>query len=182
MQAEQDLAPAASVNEPDRFALRRRAGLLTILRDRPESKEFMMSRLSLLRIGLACFAFAAGCLVDGNIGRIIQHGTLVQSAEAARRVVYRGPAGTYKRTVVRRPGGTYKRTVVRGPGGVYKRSVYRGGRVYPGVGARRIVRTGAYIGALPGGCVRVNRYGYVVWRCGGIYYQPYGGRYAVVRF
>ncbi|HEX3216251.1 MAG TPA: hypothetical protein VHR67_05260 [Aestuariivirgaceae bacterium] len=136
----------------------------------------MMSRLSLLRIGLACFAFAAGCLVDGNIGRIMQHGTLVQSAEAAR----------YSRTVVRRPGGTYKRTVVRGPrGGVYKKTVVRGrpyGRAYPGVAARRIVRTGAYIGALPGGCVRVNRYGYVVWRCGGIYYQPYGGRYAVVRF
>jgi hypothetical protein len=135
-----------------------------------------MSCLSFLRIGLACFAFAAGWLIDGNIGRIVQHGTIVQSAEAAR----------YSRTVVRRPAGTYKRTVVRGPrGGVYKKTVVRGrpyGRVYPGVAARRVVRTGAYIGALPGGCVRVNRYGYVVWRCGGVYYQSYGGRYAVVRF
>ena len=119
-----------------------------------------MPRLSLLRIGLACFAFAAGYLVDANVGRIMQQGSVVQSAEAAR----------YNRTVVRRPGGTYKRTVVRGPrGGVYKRTVVRGGgRVYPGVAARRVVRTGAYIGALPGGCARVNRYGYVVWRCGGL--------------
>ena len=103
-----------------------------------------MPRLSLLRVGLACFAFAAGYLVDANVGRIMQQGSVVQSAEAAR----------YNRTVVRRPGGTYKRTVVRGPrGGVYKRTVVRGGgRVYPGVAARRVVRTGAYIGALPGGC------------------------------
>ena len=120
-----------------------------------------MSRRSLLRLGLACFVFAAGLLIDGDIGRIIQQGSVVQSAEAARRTVYRGPRGTYKRTVVR--GRPY-------------------GRAYPGVAARRIVRTGAYIAALPGGCARVNRYGYVVWRCGGIYYQPYGGRYAVVRF
>ena len=134
----------------------------------------MMPRLSLLRIGVACFAFAAGYLVDANVGRIMQQGSVVQSAEAAR----------YSRTVARRPGGTYKRTVVRGPrGGVYKKTVVRGRGVYPGgVAARRVVRTGAYIGALPGGCARVNRYGYVVWRCGGIYYQPYGGRYAVVRF
>jgi hypothetical protein len=128
----------------------------------------MMSRLSLLRLGLACFAFAAGLLMDGNIGRIVQDGIFVQSAEAAR----------VRRTVVRGPRGTYKRTVVRGPRGVYKRTVRRG-RPYAG---RRIVRTGVYISALPGGCARVNRYGYVVWRCGGVFYQPYGGRYVVVRF
>ena len=127
-----------------------------------------MSRLSILRLGLACFAFAAGLLIDGDIGRIVHDGIFVQSAEAARA----------RRTVVRGPRGTYKRTVVRGPRGVYKRTVVRG-RPYAG---RRIVRTGAYISALPGGCARVNRYGYVVWRCGGVYYQPYGGRYAVVRF
>jgi hypothetical protein len=127
-----------------------------------------MSRLSILRLGLACFVFAAGLLIDGNIGRIVHDGIFVQSAEAARA----------RRTVVRGPRGTYKRTVVRGPRGVYKRTVVRG-RPYAG---RRLVRTGAYIGALPGGCARVNRYGYVVWRCGGVYYQPYGGRYVVVRF
>ena len=154
--------PAAAYDQPGSVRVR------TIIRGVHDA------RLSLLRVGLACFAFAAGYLVDANVGQIMQQGSVVQSAEAAR----------YNRTVVRRPGGTYKRTVVRGPrGGVYKRTVVRGGgRVYPGVAARRVVRTGAYIGALPGGCARVNRYGYVVWRCGGIYYQPYGGRYAVVRF
>ena len=140
-----------------------------------------MSRLSLLRLGLACFAFAAGLLIDGDIGRIIHDGIFVQSAEAARgrRTVVSGPRGTYKRTVVRGPrGGVYKKTTVRRGG------YYRGGRyvVGPGVAARRIVRTGVYISALPGGCSRVNRYGYVVWRCGGVYYQPYGGRYVVVRW
>jgi hypothetical protein len=128
----------------------------------------MMSRLSLLRLGLACFAFAAGLLMDGNIGRIVQDGIFVQSAEAAR----------VRRTVVRGPRGTYRRTVVRGPRGVYRRTVVRG-RPYA---RRRLIRTGAYIGALPRGCARVNRYGYVVWRCGGVFYQPYGGRYVVVRF
>ncbi len=75
-----------------------------------------MSRLSILRLGLACFAFAAGLLIDGNIGRIVHDGIFVQSAEAARarRTVVRGPRGTYKRTVVRGPRGVYKRTVVRG--------------------------------------------------------------------
>ena len=140
-----------------------------------------MSRLSILRLGLACFVFAAGLLIDGNIGRIVHDGIFVQSAEAARarRTVVRGPRGTYKRTVVRGPrGGVYKKTTVRGRGGYY-----RGGRYYgPGVAARRIVRTGVYLSALPGGCVRVNRYGYAVWRCGGVYYQPYGGRYVVVRW
>jgi hypothetical protein len=138
----------------------------------------MMSRLSLLRLALACFAFAAGLLLDGNIGRIVQDGIFVQSAEAARarRTVVRGPRGTYKRTVVRGPRGVYKKTTVR------RGRYYRGGRYYPGVAARRLVRTGVYISALPGGCARVNRYGYVVWRCGGVFYQPYGGRYVVVRF
>src|SRR5262245_19714840 len=99
-----------------------------------------MSRLSLLRLGLACFVFAAGLLIDGNIGRIVHDGIFVQSAEAARarRTVVRGPRGTYKRTVVRGPrGGVYKKTTVRG-------GYYRGGRYVagPGVAARRIVRTG----------------------------------------
>jgi hypothetical protein len=46
---------------------------------------------------------------------------------------------------------------------------------------RRVVRRSAiYVAALPGGCVRTSVNGVVVWRCGGTYYQAYGGRYVVV--
>jgi hypothetical protein len=46
---------------------------------------------------------------------------------------------------------------------------------------RRVVRRSTiYVAALPAACVRVSVNGAVVWRCGGTYYQPYGGRYVVV--
>ena len=45
---------------------------------------------------------------------------------------------------------------------------------------RTIRRSTVYVAALPAGCVRTSVNGVVVWRCGGVYYQPYGGRYVVV--
>ena len=46
---------------------------------------------------------------------------------------------------------------------------------------RRVVRRSTvYVSALPAGCARTSVNGVVVWRCGGTYYQPYGGRYVVV--
>jgi hypothetical protein len=46
---------------------------------------------------------------------------------------------------------------------------------------RRVVRrSGVYVATLPAACVRASVNGAVVWRCGGAYYQPYGGRYVVV--
>jgi hypothetical protein len=46
---------------------------------------------------------------------------------------------------------------------------------------RRVIRRSAvYVAALPTGCVRTSVNGVVIWRCGGVYYQPYDGRYVVV--
>jgi hypothetical protein len=46
---------------------------------------------------------------------------------------------------------------------------------------RRVVRRSTiYVGSLPAGCARTSINGVVVWRCGGSYYQAYGGRYVVV--
>lgn len=46
---------------------------------------------------------------------------------------------------------------------------------------RRVVRRSSiYVSGLPAGCLRTSVNGAVVWRCGGAYYQPYGGRYVVV--
>ncbi|MCA1406504.1 hypothetical protein I6F26_18950 [Ensifer sp. IC3342] len=46
---------------------------------------------------------------------------------------------------------------------------------------RRVIRrTSVYVATLPAGCVSTSVNGAVVWRCGGVYYQPYGGRYVVV--
>lgn len=46
---------------------------------------------------------------------------------------------------------------------------------------RRVIRRSTvYAATLPAGCVRTSVNGAVVWRCGGVYYQPYGGRYVVV--
>ena len=46
---------------------------------------------------------------------------------------------------------------------------------------RRVVRRSTiYVSTLPAACVRTSVNGAVVWRCGGAYYQPYGGRYVVV--
>jgi hypothetical protein len=46
---------------------------------------------------------------------------------------------------------------------------------------RRVVRRSTiYINTLPASCARVSVNGAAVWRCGGTYYQPYGGRYVVV--
>ncbi|MDW6021089.1 hypothetical protein SAZ10_04855 [Mesorhizobium sp. BAC0120] len=46
---------------------------------------------------------------------------------------------------------------------------------------RRVIRRSAiYASTLPAGCVRATVNGLAVWRCGGVYYQPYGGRYVVI--
>jgi hypothetical protein len=46
---------------------------------------------------------------------------------------------------------------------------------------RRVIRRSTiYVPVLPAGCVRTSVNGAVIWRCGGAYYQPYGGRYVVV--
>lgn len=45
---------------------------------------------------------------------------------------------------------------------------------------RTIRRTGVYVAALPAGCAKVKVSGTSLWRCRGVYYQPYGGRYVVV--
>ncbi|THK34778.1 hypothetical protein EHS39_28645 [Ensifer sp. MPMI2T] len=46
---------------------------------------------------------------------------------------------------------------------------------------RRVIRRSTiYAATLPAGCVRTSVSGAVVWRCGGVYYQPEGGRYIIV--
>ncbi|MGX5805961.1 hypothetical protein ACWGS9_32825 [Bradyrhizobium sp. Arg314] len=46
---------------------------------------------------------------------------------------------------------------------------------------RRVVRRSTiYVPALPPACVKVNVNGMTLSQCGGVYYQPYGGRYVVV--
>ena len=45
---------------------------------------------------------------------------------------------------------------------------------------RTIRRTAVYAAALPRGCSTVIIDGTSLHRCGGTYYQPYGGRYVVV--
>lgn len=45
---------------------------------------------------------------------------------------------------------------------------------------RTIRRSAIYVSTLPAGCVNTVVNGVSVSRCGGTYYQPYGGRYVVV--
>ena len=46
---------------------------------------------------------------------------------------------------------------------------------------RRVIRRSTmYVAALPTGCVSTSVNGTAVWHCGGVYYQPYGGRYVLV--
>ena len=46
---------------------------------------------------------------------------------------------------------------------------------------RRVIRRSTvYVAALPAACVVTSINGVKVWRCGGAYYQSYGGRYVVV--
>jgi hypothetical protein len=46
---------------------------------------------------------------------------------------------------------------------------------------RRVIRRSTiYVATLPAGCARTSVNGVVIWSCGGVYYQPYGGRYVVV--
>jgi hypothetical protein len=46
---------------------------------------------------------------------------------------------------------------------------------------RRVVRRSTiYVATLPRACVTTSVNGMTVWRCGGTYYQSYGGRYVVV--
>lgn len=47
---------------------------------------------------------------------------------------------------------------------------------------RRVIRRGAYIGAIPAGCRYGSYYGYNLYSCGGVYYQKSGGGYVVVYF
>ncbi|MBP2237013.1 hypothetical protein J2Z31_003527 [Sinorhizobium kostiense] len=46
---------------------------------------------------------------------------------------------------------------------------------------RRVIRRSTvYVSTLPAACVKTTVNGIVIWRCGGTYYQSYGGRYVVV--
>lgn len=46
---------------------------------------------------------------------------------------------------------------------------------------RRVVRRSTiYVSTLPASCAAVTINGAGYWRCGGTYYQAYGGRYVVV--
>jgi hypothetical protein len=45
---------------------------------------------------------------------------------------------------------------------------------------RALALSGIYVAALPPACVRVTVDGMRLWRCGGIYYRAYSGRYVVV--
>lgn len=47
---------------------------------------------------------------------------------------------------------------------------------------RRVIRRGAYIGAIPAGCAFGNYYGYSLYYCGGTYYQRSGSGYVIVYF
>ena len=47
---------------------------------------------------------------------------------------------------------------------------------------RRVIRRGAYIGAIPAGCRYGSVYGYSLYTCGGTYYQKSGSGYVVVYF
>jgi hypothetical protein len=47
---------------------------------------------------------------------------------------------------------------------------------------RRVIRRGAYIGAIPAGCAYGNYYGYNLYYCGGTYYQKSGSGYVIVYF
>jgi hypothetical protein len=47
---------------------------------------------------------------------------------------------------------------------------------------RRIVRRGAYVAAVPAGCVYGTYYGYKLYYCGGVYYQASGSGYVIVYF
>jgi hypothetical protein len=167
-----------------------------------------MTRGTLLRIGVVLFAFGYGLLTDGNVGRIITDGTVVKSAEAGgyggggqAGVAGSGWGGSGGSAGRQPPGGTYgtdprtgywtytppgrspayKRqptTMVRPPVRRTTTATFGGGRT-----ARRTIRrTGVYIATLPRGCIRTTMHGNSVWRCGGVYYQPHGSRYVVVRF
>lgn len=46
---------------------------------------------------------------------------------------------------------------------------------------RRVIRRSSiYVATLPASCIKTSVNGTVIWSCGGVYYQPYGGRYVVV--
>ncbi|MCA3575117.1 MAG: hypothetical protein IOC86_14465 [Aestuariivirga sp.] len=47
---------------------------------------------------------------------------------------------------------------------------------------RRVIRRGAYVAAIPAGCVYGPYYGYNLYYCGGTYYQKSGGGYVIVYF
>jgi hypothetical protein len=47
---------------------------------------------------------------------------------------------------------------------------------------RRTIRRGAYIATIPGGCAFGSYYGYNLYYCGGVYYQPSGSGYVIVYF
>jgi len=47
---------------------------------------------------------------------------------------------------------------------------------------RRVIRRGAFIGAIPAGCPYGSYYGYSLYYCGGAYYQRSGSGYVIVYF
>ncbi|RNJ45843.1 hypothetical protein B5V01_11180 [Mesorhizobium erdmanii] len=98
-------------------------------------------------------------LTEGLWDSWLPLGSFVSSAEArvGRPRTPRSVAGVARRTT---PGGV---------AGVARRTT------------RRVVRRSTiYLAALPPACVTVNVNGTTLSQCGGVYYQPYGGRYVVV--
>jgi len=47
---------------------------------------------------------------------------------------------------------------------------------------RRVIRRGAYVGAVPAGCPYGTYYGYSLYYCGGTYYEKSGSGYVIVYF
>ncbi|TPK73921.1 hypothetical protein FJ950_24110 [Mesorhizobium sp. B2-3-14] len=46
---------------------------------------------------------------------------------------------------------------------------------------RRVIRRSTvYVTKLPAACAQISVNGVLLWHCGGVYYQPSGGRYVVV--
>lgn len=47
---------------------------------------------------------------------------------------------------------------------------------------RRVIRRGAYVAAVPAGCVYGTYNGYKLYYCGGVYYQTSGSGFVIVYF
>ena len=119
----------------------------------------MINAMPMTKILCAAVTLAAATFSDGDFGGLFA-GSGVSQAEA--RVV---------RHTARHVGGA---TVVR------RTAVHVGGVGAVRVTTRRVVRTSVYVTTLPRACSSVHINGASYWHCGGVYYQPSGGRYVRV--